>query len=178
MVLEWMESRQSAARPSSTPFSNRSASARLRHDLDEYIAHALEGSVRHATAIVGYFYQSAIEGKPLDHRLLRFLNAAWLRYCADKRTSIERSLFLVRPKRGNPGGVSAKRRLTPTDKVEAAQMVRELRQSGASEKAAVLTAADVFCVSPRTIRACMSFCKPEATLDQVGMFYLGPDAPE
>ncbi len=160
-VLEWLDGCQ-AAEPHITRLpSNRSATARLRYDMDSYISQALNGSTAHANAVVWYYYRSVVDGLSLDPRVLRFLEIAWTRHAKGRNPKIERSLFLIRPRRGNPGGVSSKRRMTPEGKIEAAQMVSRLRANGISEKVAAMEIAELFGVSLRTIRHCVSVLNPD-----------------
>ena len=143
IVLRWLAKRARAKKPQPPK--------RFSHELDSYIHHAKKGSTRHALGIVAYFYWADQERTEIDPRVLNFLKAARRRYLRDPRQNIAKALWLVRPRRGNPGGVSAKRRLTPEGHIEAALMVREKRLQG-SEKRAIADVAAFFNVSPRTVR--------------------------
>jgi hypothetical protein len=126
-------------------------SPRFLRDLPIYLKQA-EHSVQHAGAVVAHFYVASKEGKRVDPRVIDYIDSARERYCRDPIRNIAKALGLVRRNRGNPGGVSAKRRMTPDAFVEAREMVQQRRGAGFSEKRAVLDIAELFRVSERTIR--------------------------
>lgn len=127
-------------------------SRRFPHDLGTAIRLAQQGSIQHASAVAADWYVSVRDGAMIDPRVAAFIRAANVRYRADPRRDIAKALLLVRPKAGNPGGVSKKRRLTPGGVTEVGLMLIELRK-GMPEKKAVLTVKEIFGVSERTIRA-------------------------
>ncbi len=108
--------------------------------------------VQYAGWIVAYFYAAKKNRQPVDSRVVEYIDSARDRYCRDRKRNIAKALGLVRLRRGNPGGVSPKRRLTPDGFVEAGQMVLEKMHKGKSENFAVDAIANLLNVSPRTVR--------------------------
>jgi len=112
------------------------------------------GATNSARGIIAYFCVTSRAGHAVDHRVLQFLEEARQRYSKDPRRDIAKALLLVRlGKRGNPGGASGSKKLTPEARTEAAEMVLEkMSKNGLREKRAIGDVADEFGVSTLTIR--------------------------
>lgn len=135
--------------------------------LDAHIRYARNGKVESAQALVSYFYCTSKAGDVLDPRVMRFLSGAFRRYRNDPDHRIDKALYLVRPKEGNPGGVSKKRRMTPDGKKEAALEALNLIGSGEKDLVAVLTVAKRWECSERTIRAAIKAAREDRAVEKL-----------
>lgn len=127
--------------------------SRFLYELDVYIGGAKNGLTTSAEAIVVYFYWHSKAGKTLDDRVLKYLEAARRRYCKDPKRKIDKALWLVKSRRGNPGVVvPKKRRLTPSAHIEAGMMVLNRQKDGTSYDKAIRDVATELRVSINTIK--------------------------
>jgi len=160
VVLRWLDRKSNRAglkpAPPVPPSSRLLLTLRTKagevNFLDDCIERANRGSVENAREVVGLFRYSVRMNRGVDPRIEIFLEQARQRYSKDPKRNIAKALLLVRTVRGNPGGVSQKRRMTSEAHIEAGQMVLELLDDGMSEKFAVLTVKGIFEASERTIR--------------------------
>ena len=126
--------------------------SRFLFDLDAYVAHATDGSPRHAATILQYFYCARRDGKDVDSRALAYVLSAECRYKKDPNRNMAKALGFVRTKEGRPAGERVTGTLTPDAKIEIASDVKSEVAEGGKAGRAVKIAAEMFGVTERTIK--------------------------
>ena len=109
-----------------------------------------QSRIRHARAVLVYFYRISNANGIVDPRVLAYLEWARSSYNQDPNRNIAKALGLVQSTRGNPGHGRDGR--TDGERAQDAQDVIELQRAGKTEEAAVNEIARRAGVSPRTIR--------------------------
>jgi hypothetical protein len=126
--------------------------SRFIHDLDIFVDLADGGSVRHASAIVAFFYRAYKDERGLDPRVAAYIQAAERRYRAARKKDMESALGLVRRQDGRPRGEPVAGTLTDDARVELVEYVQEKIAAGIAEKVAVIDASEIFRVDQRSVR--------------------------